>query len=160
MSRVAVLEATVGGVPDDKLTDLELELTGRIKKIEDTQDDYAMLTHVPHGNDDAVLLRSITSFLLGASRYQYHGAGFDYDCSGGGWLGRGKEVEHAYAAPLGAPLGDAVTTGGVMTRKFATGTKVFLNASHGCLLWSDGVHTETGDKGGCAQASEWSWTEW
>lgn len=52
-----------------------------VKKIEDTQDDYAMLTHVPHGNEDSVLLRSITGFLLGTSRYQYHGAGFDYDCT-------------------------------------------------------------------------------
>ena len=135
-----------------------------VKKIEDTQDDYAMLTHVPHGNDDGVLLRSITGFLLGTSRYQYHGAGFDYDCTGGGWLHRGEEVEHAYGAPLGAPLGDAVQAGGVMTRKFATGTKVFLNGTmkgtQGCLMWSDGVNTETGNKGGCAQAESWPWAEW
>lgn len=123
-----------------------------------------MLTHVPHGNNDAVLLRSITGFLLGATRYQYHGAGFDYDCPGGGWLGRGKEVEHAYGAPLGAPLGDAVATGAVMTRKFATGTKVFLNStakySQGCLVWSDGHSTETGGAGGCAQAAAWPWAGW
>ena len=133
-----------------------------IKKIEDAQDDYAMLTHVPHGNNDAVLLKSITGFLLGTTRYQYHGAGFDYDCSGGGWLGRGKEVEHAYGAPLGAPLGDALSSSGsIMTRKFATGTKVFLNStnkySQGCLMWSDGVNTETGVAGGCAQAATWPW---
>lgn len=52
-----------------------------VKKIEDTQDHCAMLTHVPHGNEDGVLLRSITGFLLGTLRYQYHGAGFDYECA-------------------------------------------------------------------------------
>ena len=50
---------------------------------------------------------------------------------------------------------------GIMTRKFATGTKVFLNSSNkypqGCLLWSDGVNTETGTAGGCAQAAAWAW---
>eukprot|EP00729_Bicosta_minor_P018693 gene18693-1910_t len=74
-----------------------------VKKIEDTQDHCAMLTHVPHGNEDGVLLRSITGFLLGTLRYQYHGAGFDYECTGGGWHGRGQEVEYAYSALLGAP---------------------------------------------------------
>ena len=50
--------------------------------------------------------------------------------------------------------------GPLMTRKFATGTKVFLNGTKGCLMWSDGKNTETGEKGGCAQSAAWSWAEW
>ena len=51
-----------------------------------------------------------------------------------------------------------------MTRQFATGTKVFLNSTQkytqGCLMWSDGVNTETGTPGGCAQGAAWPWSEW
>jgi len=51
-----------------------------------------------------------------------------------------------------------------MTRMFAKGTKVFLNSTNkypqGCLMWSDGVNTETGTAGGCAQAAAWPWSKW
>ena len=35
-----------------------------------------MLTHVPHGNNKAVFLKSVPQFLMAASKYQYLGSGF------------------------------------------------------------------------------------
>lgn len=47
--------------------------------------------------------------------------------------------------PLGAPLDDYKNTtgrdGSYLTRVFSTGTKVWMNASHGCVYWSDGFVT-------------------
>lgn len=156
-----------------------------IAEIEATQGDYAMLTHVPHANDDHTLLKSMAQFLIAASDYQYHGSGFGYECGADGWLARSDAVERAYAAPLGAPRGDANETAGcapekgccarnatcdpschapgeycVRDRAFATGTRVFVNytAGGGCVLWSDGTNTSyLDDRGvdGCVEAGAW-----
>ncbi|KAH8097596.1 voltage-gated potassium channel [Aureococcus anophagefferens] len=74
-----------------------------IAEIEATQGDYAMLTHVPHANDDHTLLKSMAQFLIAASDYQYHGSGFGYECGADGWLARSDAVERAYAAPSARP---------------------------------------------------------
>lgn len=141
-----------------------------VDQIDKTDGVYAMLTHVPHGNDKAVFLKSVPKFLMAASKYQYLGSGFGYECSSGGWLTTDPDVEHAFSAPLGPPVGPANATPGckpkptcckrkpscspecsmpgspcVRTRVFASGTKAFVNYSGGqtCMIWSDGKNTST-----------------
>ena len=140
-----------------------------IADLEAAQGDYAMLTHVPHGNIDSKLEESVAQFLMAASDYQYHGSGFGYECGQDGWLSRSDDVERMYSAPLGAPLGPAAETGGacgkeqgfcaknatcdpschapgdycVRTRAFATGTTAYVTytGGGGCIRWSDGTNT-------------------
>ena len=141
-----------------------------VDQIDATDGEYAMLTHVPHGNDKPVMLKSVPQFLMAASKYQYLGSGFGYECSSGGWLTTDPDIEHAFSAPLGAPLGPANATPGckpkptcckrkpscspecsapgspcVRTRVFASGTKAFVNYTGGqtCMMWSDGKNTST-----------------
>lgn len=157
-----------------------------VDAVDISQDDYLMLTHVPHGNEDKPLLDSLARFLVAAEPYQYHGAGFGYECGSGGWLERSDAVEHAYAAPLGAPLAAAAETKGcavekkccakdptcdkscrapgehcIRTRAFSEGTSVFVNytSSASCIAWADGRNTSNaGKKGvdGCAQAAAYA----
>jgi len=155
-----------------------------VDKVDATDGDYAMLTHVPHGNDKGALMPSIPKFLMAAEKYQYHGSGFGYECTGG-WLPGDADIQHAYSAPLGAPTGPAVESRGcateprccaksptcspschqpgdycVRTRTFATGTKAFVNYTSGatCMMWSDGKNFSTkGRQGddGCDDLQEW-----
>merc|ERR1711907_198916 len=82
-----------------------------VNEIDATDGDYAMLTHVPHGDDKNKLMPSIPKFLMAATKYQYHGSGFGYECTGG-WLPEDADIMHAYAAPLGEPMGPAVESPG------------------------------------------------
>jgi len=83
-----------------------------VANVDATDGDYLMLTHVPHGNDKGALMPSIARFLMAATKYQYHGSGFGYECSTGGWLTQDPDINHAYTAPLGEPTGPAVETAG------------------------------------------------
>eukprot|EP00947_MAST-08B_sp_MAST-8B-sp1_P005161 g5161.t1 len=154
-----------------------------VANIDDTDGDYAMLTHVPHANDKAAIMPSIARFMMAVTKYQYHGSGFGYECDGSGWLSTDPDVEHAFSAPLGEPLGPANETAGcapepkccaknatcspgchqagafcARTRRFASGTKAYANYTSGatCVSWSDGQnYTTKGRHGddGCAQAA-------
>ena len=132
---------------------------------------YLMLTHVPHADDAAVMLRAVPLFLMAAEAYQYLGSGFGYECTGSGWLTTDARVQHAFGAPLGAPLAPAnesrwcapappccktdVTCSAacapppgaacVRARAFASGTRAWANYSSGatCMLWADGVNAST-----------------
>lgn len=155
-----------------------------VANIDATEGDYLLLTHVPHGDTKAALMSSIAKFLMAATKYQYHGSGFGYECTDG-WLPGDPDIRHAYSAPLGEPLGPANESQGcaqeprccaknvtcssgchkpgqfcVRTRAFATGTKAFVNYSFGatCMMWSDGKTYSTRGKGGddgCERARSW-----
>lgn len=142
-----------------------------VDTIDDSYGDYLMLTHVPHANDQVVMLQSIPKFLMAASKYQYLGTGFGYECSSDGWLTSDSKIRHAFSAPLGAPFGKAnaskwcaptpqcckknsscspactppAGSACVRSRVFASGTKAWVNYSSGatCMIWSDGVNTST-----------------
>ena len=47
-----------------------------VDTIDANDGEYTMLTHVPHGNNKAVFLKSVPQFLMAASKYQYLGSGF------------------------------------------------------------------------------------
>ena len=157
-----------------------------VDAIDDSYGDYLMLTHVPHANDQVVMLRSIPSFLMAASDYQYLGTGFGYECASDGWLTSDSKIQHAFSAPLGKPLGKAneskwcaptpscckknstcspacsppAGASCVRSRVFESGTRAWLNYSSGatCMIWSDGVNTSTpGRHGDDGCASAASW---
>merc|ERR1712203_1246583 len=125
---------------------------------------------------------SIPKFLMGATKYQYHGSGFGYECTGG-WLTGDADIVHAYSAPLGEPLGPANETKGcsaeprccaknsscspdchtagewcVRSRVFSSGTTAFVNYSSGatCMIWADGKNYSTNGRhgdSGCQEAA-------
>ena len=122
------------------------------------------------------MLRSVPQFLMAAAAYQYLGTGFAYECEGSGWLTADPKIQHAFSAPLGAPLGDAVASRWctappaccksnatcswacepppgatcVRGRAFASGTRAFVNytSSATCMLWADGVNVSTPGRAG------------
>ena len=142
-----------------------------VDAVDTANGDFLMLTHVPHANDEAAMLPAIPKFLMAASKYQYLGTGFGYECSSGGWLTTNSKIQHAFSAPLGEPLhpvnsskwcADAPSCckknatcswkctkppGAycVRSRTFASGTKAWVNYTSGatCMMWSDGVNTST-----------------
>jgi hypothetical protein len=142
-----------------------------VDAVDAANGDFLMLTHVPHANEETTMLRSIPRFLMAASKYQYLGTGFGYECSADGWLTTNNKIQHAFKAPLGEPLHVANSSKWcvnpppcckknvscswactrplgaycVRSREFASGTKAWVNYTSGatCMLWSDGVNIST-----------------
>ena len=92
---------------------------------------------------------------VAAEAFMYHGSGFGYNCTADGWMDR--RLDPVYAARLGAPLAEATRTAGcvpkaagecVMTRAFASGTRVWINVTDGasCVRWADGWDTPAAGK--------------
>ena len=89
--------------------------------------------------------RSLAAYLVGASEYSY------YSCTEGWGFHDGWDVwSPDFDRPLGAPLGPATRTkGGRWTRKFASGTHVWLDTADqtdsewgsACIVWADGHRT-------------------
>ena len=125
--------------------------------------------HTDHGTG-AAFIPTLCTFLLGVYEQAYFGVGAGWSGAGAGacgaWLhpdGDGESSATAwpkeYTNALGAPLSDYVATNTsgnvVMTRKFASGTKVFVGRKAGipcevdkkgrevckaghCIFWSNG----------------------
>lgn len=113
-----------------------------------------VIVHVPHNAvHNEVYNSSLASFLLAAGDGDGYGIGFDYECELGGWLNWDADLDK----PLGAPSGPAVNASNIWTRGFASGVKVYMNATPPavgsrlatCITWADGVMTDR--NGGCAQ---------
>lgn len=112
--------------------------------------------HVDHGTaSEKTFLSTLATFLLGVYKYAYIGLGAGWSGSGAGACSAWLEPYPEYSKPLGEPLGHYVTTNGtygeVMTRKFSTGTKVYVgqhvppapkgkpSTAGNCIFWSDGT---------------------
>jgi hypothetical protein len=130
--------------------------------------DFLMLTHLGGG---VPMLRAIPQFLMATAKYQYLGTGGGYECSSDGWLTTDPTIQHAFSAPLGAPLGPANSSKWcalappcckkniscswacskpsgatcVRSRTFSSGTRAWVNYTSGatCMTWADGVNTST-----------------
>lgn len=116
-----------------------------------------VIVHVPHVMvNNAIYNSSLASFLLGAGSNDAYGIGFGYECASGGWLK--AEDDPNLNKPLGRPVGPAINSSNIWRRQFASGVKVFMNATpvisvgarvNTCIVWADGTRTPRND--GCAQ---------
>ena len=108
-----------------------------------------VIVHVPHVavNND-IYNSSLAAFLLGAGDNDAYGVGFGYVCSSGGWLAGEKDPN--LKKPLGAPTGPSSNMSNIWRRTFASGVKVYMNATpvvsvgarvNTCIVWADGVQT-------------------
>ena len=119
--------------------------------------DKGVIVHVPHVMvNNAIYNSSLASFLLGAGSGDAYGIGFGYECDSGGWLKASEDPN--LKKPLGAPLGPAVNSSNIWQRQFASGVKVYMNATpvisvgarlNTCIVWNDGTRTPRND--GCEQ---------
>jgi hypothetical protein len=95
----------------------------------------------------------LAAFLIGMGKWSYFGAGSGWDGDGADACATWLKVWPEYSKPLGEPLGPAIVLKGngkiksIWTRKFKSGTHVFLNTTDHpkvdtfCIWWSDGSTT-------------------
>ena len=93
----------------------------------------------------------LAAFLVGMGKWSYFGAGSGWDGDGADACATWLKVWPEYSKPLGEPVGPATVVQGngktksIWTRKFKSGTHVFLNTTDHpkvdtfCIWWSDGT---------------------
>ena len=110
--------------------------------------------HVDHGTDTPQAFAStLAQFLIGVYEGAYLGLGIGWSGEGAGACEAWLRAYPEYKRPLGEPLGAYALTNGsygdIYTRKFASGTKVYVGqhlppvrGNFGyCVFWSDGTTT-------------------
>ena len=116
-----------------------------------------VIVHVPDVSvNNAIYNSTLAGFLLGAGDNDAYGIGFGYVCSSGGWLLADQDPN--LKKPLGAPTAPSVNNSNIWRRSFASGVKVYMNATPvvsvgarvaTCIVWVDGVQTPRNT--GCEQ---------
>lgn len=104
------------------------------KQIELAKSGQGLLASYKPGSTGSDFTTQLASFLIGAAPGHFFGAG--------SWTvnhtsREGVTWHPEYEKPLGAPLGDAVQTGDVFSRRFAYGTNVTFDTktSVGTITW-------------------------